>query len=144
MKTYRRSVVCPNPQCGGTFYHKTFDYTNGYLNAPPVWECSNCLALTPRAKRHNKTNFAKALDAYRRLKSLWEPVDAELNALIARGIPNGCLLVYASTFNSHMDKLLTREKLSRWELRYHIEQATADLEKAKEFIGTKQVELASR
>lgn len=133
----RRAVICR--VCDNDVYEKTLDN-----DLKPVWECTNCLAKTPRHSRVVKTNKAKALDSYREVKAAWEPVDVALTALVAKGIPGGCLLVYASTFDHNLGQLLKIDNPTRFEVKYHAQTAKQNLEKAKLWIAAKEQELATK
>jgi hypothetical protein len=144
MASTLRKVECPgydreyggHVNCGNTLYEKTYGYRGGVL--VPVWKCTNCGTETPRHGRNRRTNRGKARDAYRAIKAEWADTDAALDALVKAGTPSGCLLVYSSTFNHHMDKLLTLDTPSNFDVQYHPAEARKDLQRAKEFVAQKQ------
>ena len=91
-----------------------------------------------------------ANDKRSEISSLWEETNEALRELVEREvIKSGALLVYASTFNFHLDRLIglplhdeTREdvkKLTRWQVKYHTAEALKDLESAKQFVAEQEI-----
>lgn len=112
------------------------DYSNDDITWTAIWTCNNCGNETPRITRNRATNKARALNAFDDIKRKWEGADEALRILEASGrIMGGALLVYCSSFNYHLDKLLMSKKLSNWDLKYHAERALEDLAKAQEYIS---------
>jgi hypothetical protein len=131
-----RTVVCPNERCGNTVYERTFDYIDGKFVA--VWKCGNCMRVTKRTTHRRVTNRDRAMKAWSAIKAEWKPTDAALDAIVKAGAPSGCLLVYSSTWNHHLTKLLETEKPSHFDVSYHSAQARLDLEKARAFVTEKE------
>lgn len=130
-----RSVVCPNEHCGGTVYEKDYSRNDGG-KLVPVWKCTNCLRETPLTSPHRRTNHQKAVEAWRRLQDAWKPVNESLLALVdAKTVKSGAYMVYSSSYNYHMDKLLLNEHPTNFDVRYHIEKAKDDFAKAQAFVA---------
>lgn len=138
MKTIKRSVECKgydwpdggHVDCGNIIYEPTWSDDN-----KPVWKCTNCRTETPRQSRHRRSNHELALEAWKSIKSDWAVTDEELDELVNLGLAkSGTLLVYCSTFNYHLDKLLLTEHPTNWDLKYHTAGAREDLAKAKAYV----------
>jgi hypothetical protein len=140
----RPNSPCKNPHCGNTLFKPDFTYEGGNEDTgegrkrADVWQCTNCSWTQPRQTRSRRTLRGMALDLYREIKAEWKETDAALDALVAAGTPSGCVLVHSSTFDYHMDKLLMLEKPRRFDVRYHSNEARANLAKAKAFVAEKQ------
>ena len=128
MTLRRRPTICP---CGNDLYEATYDDAV----VSKVWRCGNCAAETPRRSIHRPTNHLRAIHGYLAIRKAWEPVDEALNALVTAGkAQGGALLVHSSTFNYHLRELSVVEKPSNFQVRYHLAQAKADMERAQAFI----------
>ena len=127
-----RTVICP---CGNDSFERTFDFSGDVTNASPIWRCGNCRAETPRAQRHARSLNQIAWDKWLEIRAAWKPVNEALHAKVEAGAPSGCILIYSSTFNHHMEALSSDKKLTRFMLKYHIEGARKDLSEARKFVG---------
>jgi hypothetical protein len=79
------------------------------------------------------------MEAWRAIKEEWEPTEQALQALVDAGkIKSGALLVHGRTWNYHMEELLMTDEPSNFDVRYHIDGARQDLEKAKAFVAEQE------
>ena len=130
----RRTVICPNPQCGNDLYTKEVDDA-----LQPVWRCTNCFHETPRRGGTRRTNHRRAIEAYLELRTQWKPLDERLEVLISNGkAMSGASLVHSSVFNYHLNKLSGTDKPTNWDIRYHVQMAKQDMAKALAFITEKE------
>ncbi len=128
MTKHRPNQPCTFDRCGGTYF---YDWGN-------KWECSNCCREYPKKQVYRRTNKLIAIDIWKKLRDEWEPITSQLEDLIRNNrAMSGCLLVHTSTFNYHMNQLMSDKKLSNFDLHYHTKQAKLDLEKAKLFVREK-------
>jgi hypothetical protein len=134
--TVRRQVECTNPQCGGDIFERTWNFD--HEPALPVWRCCNCGTEVKRTAVRRKTNHAKAIDAVIAIRKAWSVTDEALRQLVNAGtVMSGELLVHASTFNYHLNKLSDNDKPTNWEIEYYAREARLALEKAKAFVQEK-------
>lgn len=131
MTTHRPNNPC---RCGSQHYERGFDWSTDEMT--PMWECINCGEQTPRITRKRKTNKLKAIEAAIQIREEWSDTDEALRELVDAGaIKSGALFVYTSTFNWHLEQLSSRDRISKWELRYHTKKAREDLQKARETVN---------
>lgn len=137
----RKNHPCPNPHCGSTFYTVDYEYVGEgeQRRFARVWRCVNCTHVEEIKSHPRRTNKRIALDNYRRVKETWKEIDAALDRLTSEQnpnrIPNGCHLVHSSTFNHHLDQLLSLGRPTTWEVKYHTKEAENEREKARNFVA---------
>lgn len=141
----RKKHPCPNEHCGNTLYASTYEYSPVSKETPhetkfsPVWRCTNCQRTYPRHMRNRPTNQARAMANWNAIRDAWKETDARLHKLIEEGTPSGCLLVHGRSFDHHLNALLMGEgkpaKWSTWHVKYHTQEAWANLERAKQFVN---------
>lgn len=136
--TTTRTVICPNEHCGGTIYEATYAFDANIENPTPIWRCCNCNRETPRLSRNRKSNGQKRWDVVDEIRKEWSTIDEALRKLVDAGAPSGCLLVHTSTFNWHLEQLTAKSKPSNRDLQYHSAKAREDMEKARQFVQSKQ------
>ena len=137
--TNRPNHPCSNPHCGNTLYEATYGWSEK-TDMDPVWRCTNCGQDTPRITRQRKTLSLKRWDVYHEIKNAWNEVDEELFDLcVGPRVPNGCLLVYLGHNNYHLNKIVELDKITRRDLVYHGLHAKLDLQRAKDFLASKEV-----
>lgn len=139
MKVTQRKIECPNERCGNTLWEATYENKeDGSFG--PVWKCTNCGLLQARRIVRRLSNRSRALKAYQGLKAAWTETNNALDQLVAAEVvKNGVILVHNSSFNYHLTELLTKSKISNWDIRYHSAEAAKDLQKAKDFIQEKRI-----
>jgi hypothetical protein len=129
-ETEKRNALCG---CGNDIYEKAYSH-DGLGDFKSIWKCMNCHQETPRQSRKRKTNRQIAGETWEGLKAAWKATDDALEVLVAEGkAKGGAILVHGSTFNFHMEKLLTLKTPTRWELGYHTKKATEELQEAQAF-----------
>ncbi len=95
--------------------------------------------MTPRLKRHKPTNRSRALQACIAIRTAWESTDAALTALVNAGtIKGGALLVHASAFNYHLNKLMDGSEPTNFDVTYHTAEAKKALQAAKDFVAERK------
>lgn len=108
-----------------------------------MWHCINCGSNYNCQTRHRLTNRSRALAFWTAIRNDWKETDVQLDLLVKAGQPSGCQLVHSSVFNWHLEKLILNDngmgkKLTTWDIKYHASEARKDLERAKEFVRSKQ------